>query len=73
MSTFCYCRSQKALKVMATDRIVLYALNRREFSLDGNLVYPVDRLGTEYYTVSYRYGLIIPLLLSLLYDIYLYH
>ena len=51
-------RSNRAIRVEATERVVIYALNRKIFSMDGNLLFSNDRLGTEYYTVSYRYGII---------------
>ena len=54
-----YFRSNRSIRVEATERVVIYALNRKIFSMDGNLLFSNDRLGTEYYTVSYRYGIIL--------------
>uniref|UniRef100_A0A8W8IN47 IgGFc-binding protein N-terminal domain-containing protein n=1 Tax=Magallana gigas TaxID=29159 RepID=A0A8W8IN47_MAGGI len=46
-------RSQKALSVSASDEIIVYGVNKEGYSCDAFLAFPIDVLGTEYYTVSY--------------------
>jgi len=43
----------KAIYIQAEEDIVVYALNKEQFSTDGFLVFPVDVIGYEYYTVSH--------------------
>lgn len=43
----------KVVFVQADDEVIVYALNKERFSTDGFLVYPVDVIGYEYFTVSY--------------------
>lgn len=43
----------KAILVQASDEILVYGVNKEEYSNDAFLVYPTDTVGREYYTVSY--------------------
>lgn len=44
---------QKVVYVHADNEVVVYALNKERYSTDGFLVYPMDVVGYEYYTVSH--------------------
>lgn len=46
-------RSNNALSVSASDEIIVYGVNKELYSCDAFLAFPVDVLGTEYYTVSH--------------------
>jgi PKD repeat protein len=43
----------RGIHVSAADDVVVYALNRTEFSTDGYLALPVDAVGTRYRAMSY--------------------
>ena len=43
----------KVVYIHADNEVVVYALNKERYSTDGFLVYPVDVIGYEYYTVSH--------------------
>lgn len=45
--------TQQAIEIIGSEELVVYAMNKEEYSTDGFLALPVDSLGTEYYTVSY--------------------
>lgn len=46
----------KAITVKATGDIVVYGINKQTWSTDGFLAFPVDVVGTEYYTAHYYPG-----------------
>eukprot|EP00105_Crassostrea_gigas_P037696 XP_019921844.1 PREDICTED: IgGFc-binding protein-like [Crassostrea gigas] len=46
-------RGNNALSVSASDEIIVYGINKEEYSCDAFLAFPIDVLGTEYYTVSH--------------------
>jgi gliding motility-associated-like protein len=39
--------------VSTSQNVSLYALSRKQFSADATLIFPLEALGTEYYTMSY--------------------
>ncbi|WP_291725788.1 IgGFc-binding protein, partial [Bernardetia sp.] len=43
----------KGVFVTTDDPVSLYALNRKRNSADAALIFPLEALGTEYYTMSY--------------------
>lgn len=43
----------QTVRVVASDVVSVYSVNRRAFTGDGFIVYPIDVLGKEYYTVSF--------------------
>ncbi|XP_061194434.1 IgGFc-binding protein-like [Saccostrea echinata] len=45
--------SQKALSVSASDEVIVYGVNKEQYSTDAFLALPIDVLGREYYTVSH--------------------
>ncbi|KAK3094414.1 hypothetical protein FSP39_001502 [Pinctada imbricata] len=46
--------NSKGILVTADDEIVLYGLNKEQYTTDGYLGLPTDVLGTEYYTMAYK-------------------
>lgn len=46
-------KQSKGILVKADDEIVIYGVNKQKYSNDAFLGFPVDVLGTEYYTVTY--------------------
>ncbi|XP_067949903.1 uncharacterized protein [Watersipora subatra] len=48
--------SHNSIRIVANSDIVVYGINKQTFSTDGFLVFPVDVVGTEYYTAHYFPG-----------------
>ncbi|WP_375561664.1 gliding motility-associated C-terminal domain-containing protein [Bernardetia sp. OM2101] len=47
----------KGVFVSTSETVSLYALNRGTFTADATLIFPLNGLGTEYYTMSYAPGI----------------
>ncbi|XP_013406006.1 uncharacterized protein LOC106170605 [Lingula anatina] len=45
--------SNRGVHIEASEDVVIYGVNKEEFSTDGFLAIPSDAVGQEYYTVSY--------------------
>lgn len=48
--------SNQAIRINATDDIVVYGVNKLTFSTDAFLAFPTDSVGTEYYSANYHPG-----------------
>lgn len=48
--------ANKAIKISASSDIVVYGINKQTWSTDGFLAFPVDVVGTEYYSAHYFPG-----------------
>ncbi|XP_067948374.1 uncharacterized protein [Watersipora subatra] len=46
----------KAIRIQASSDIVVYGINKQTWSTDGFLAFPVDVVGTEYYSAHYYPG-----------------
>ena len=46
--------AMKGIELKASDEIKVYGINKERYSTDGFLALPVDILGTEYYSMSYK-------------------
>ena len=49
-------KSNKFIRINATDDVVVYGVNKLTFSTDAFLAFPTDTVGTEYYSAHYHPG-----------------